>query len=102
MELLASREQALGATHPNTLSTKSGLVATLLNRGDSVEAGDLAREVFEVQQTSLGDRHPATLRAKALLSVALPGGIATRAPTTSHILSNGPQIRSAFCDQNAP
>jgi tetratricopeptide (TPR) repeat protein len=60
----------------------------MLNRGDSEEAEDLAREVFEAQREALGDAHPGTLRAKACLATALAkqGDYLQAEPLTREVL----------------
>ena len=60
-ETLDAWGRALGAEHPNTLTTKGNLASALMQRGAFVEAEGIQRETLDVWRRVLGAEHPNTL-----------------------------------------
>jgi tetratricopeptide (TPR) repeat protein len=62
--VLAVREEALGAEHPDTLSSRHELARAMAERGDHVEAEAEFREVLAAELRVLGPDHPTTLATR--------------------------------------
>ncbi|KAM6489527.1 P-loop containing nucleoside triphosphate hydrolase protein [Amanita muscaria] len=67
-EMVKARGEALGASHPDTLSAMANLASTYWNQGRWNEAESLQVQVMEASKEILGASHPDTLTAMANLA----------------------------------
>ncbi|KAL5041581.1 hypothetical protein BDW71DRAFT_191588 [Aspergillus fruticulosus] len=68
VEILETRKTALGAKHPDTLSSMANLASTYWNQGRWNEAEKLQVQVLEISKAALGAEHPNTLTSRANLT----------------------------------
>lgn len=61
-EVVSGRSQALGPTHPQTLSTQYELGIALARQGKRTQAKSLLSQVRDAQVTALGPDHPNVLK----------------------------------------
>ncbi|WP_052509528.1 tetratricopeptide repeat protein [Kitasatospora griseola] len=67
---LAQREQTLGATHPDTLMSRSNVACAYTTAGDARRAVPLHELVLAQHEQVLGELHPATLTSRDNLACA--------------------------------
>ena len=68
---LEGREKALGAEHPDTLTSVSNLGLLLDDKGQYEEAEELSRRALEGREKALGSEHPGTLNSVNNLGILL-------------------------------
>ena len=59
-DVLAARQQALGADHPSTLATRHEIGRMLAARGQYDQAEQAYRDLLAVRERVLGPEHPST------------------------------------------
>ncbi|MFD8047688.1 tetratricopeptide repeat protein, partial [Streptomyces chartreusis] len=69
--ILAVRRQALGDTHPDTLTARHELAVVLGEQGEWARARAEFEAILAVRRQALGDTHPDTLTARHELAVVL-------------------------------
>jgi len=70
-EVLALKQQVLGAEHPSTLNTAGNLALSLNRQGKYDEAEKMQREVLALRNRVLGAEHRDTLTAAGNLAASL-------------------------------
>ncbi|MEU9190322.1 tetratricopeptide repeat protein [Streptomyces sp. NPDC048484] len=63
-DVIATREQHQGASHPHTLRARADLALVLHAAGQTSEALNLIEEVLDLSTRALGPEHPYTTRCK--------------------------------------
>ena len=61
MSLVASMEEILGPTHPDTLGAMDALAEIVVSRKDLARGLDLYEQILDSKERMLGDQHPETL-----------------------------------------
>ena len=67
-EVLAARTEALGARHPDTLTTQANMAVTLTELGRTEEAIRVCQQALDAQVEVLGPGHPQTQRSQSQLA----------------------------------
>ncbi|MGW0409969.1 tetratricopeptide repeat protein, partial [Streptomyces collinus] len=67
---LAQREQALGDTHPDTLTSRNNLALAYKSAGDLARSVPLLKATLAQHEQALGDTHPDTLTSRNNLALA--------------------------------
>ncbi|MFF2386717.1 tetratricopeptide repeat protein [Streptomyces sp. NPDC058108] len=91
---LAQREQVLGDTHPNTLTSRNNLAGAYESAGDLARAIPLYEATLAQYEQVLGDTHPDTLNSRNNLAYAYQsaGDLARAIPLYEATLAQREQV----------
>ena len=70
-QTLEIKEEVLGKTHPDTLTTMSNLALVLNSQGKYADAEAMNRQTLEIREEVLGKTHPDTLTTMSNLALVL-------------------------------
>ena len=68
IQVMEARQNALGAKHPDTLTSMANLASTYRNQGRWKEAEEMEVQVIKTRKEVLGEEHPSTLTTMANLA----------------------------------
>jgi tetratricopeptide (TPR) repeat protein len=97
---LQSREEVLGAEHPDTLRSMDNLADTYSKQGRYDEAEKVQVEVMEKSKEVLGEWHPSTLRSMNNLAFTLRAQ--GRRQSAYYLISSCAEISQAKLGKNHP